>query len=214
MARADMRPEGLGLEVNLESLDDVELAVREMAWNKARRDQLAAECEAAVGRVIAQYQDKAAIDIDGQRVELVKRFERLRAGVLEYANRSAAGLFQGKQSLNLPFGCIGYRTHQPILQFAEGHDAKTVLAKVEKELGLSAKIVAWLGRLKVCDIPLQRLVKLKPEFSKTAVNEAMKLGKVTLTQLKKLGLVIGEARTEFFVEVAEYPLEVEQKSAA
>jgi phage host-nuclease inhibitor protein Gam len=96
--------------------------------------------------------------------------------VLERYAKENGNLFEGKKSISLPGGTIGYRAGVPKVELLEGETEETVIKKLEKYL---------------------------PNFVKVAKSIIKGgLGAQPANQLKKCGLKIEEGVDTFFVKTA------------
>lgn len=85
----------------LESLDDVNLALRDIGLKEKELDAI----DSKAAKEIAEIKTKAAKDGEDLRKEIAETAAKIQA----YAEYNKAELFKDKKSVDLSFGKIGYR---------------------------------------------------------------------------------------------------------
>lgn len=201
----------LGATPEIESLDDVDAALVELAWINARESTLQADCEARVAQIQTDAQDRMYLEVEGHVLSFADRRAHLDQAVRVFCETNKTEILSdsGKKSRDLTHGTIGWRQTQLKIAPAPGTDTKRVLSLIDKAVELTKSIVSLLGRLKLFGLPLGSLIELKPSLSLTKAKDAYKQQKLTAANLKKLGLVAIEPHDEFYLEVAKLAVRTE-----
>ncbi len=185
IAPADAPPANrLGKKPKIKSVDDVDLALHELSWIASRRETVEGAAEQSITLLKQQTAAKLFIDEDS----FSDREQVLTAAVEQFAQANR-NLFEadGARSRKLTHGVVGFKAKPAKVEFVEGHDSKSVAAKLSD--GLPAKIIAFLKRL-----DLLPWLRLKVELDIAGIGKACKDGAVTSEQLVEHGMtyVAGE----------------------
>lgn len=193
------RPETLGAELKFETLEDVDAALHELGWCQRQIAHSEATTQAVIERLKADNLAKLVIEIEGNRFTVAERTQALDAALATWCGAKLAGHLAetGGKSLTLAHGVIGTRS---LPDKVECDDSK-VIAAVKKKSGLTGLIETLLA--KACGaITLGKVIKLKPEVSKTAAKAAWDSGARAQSTLKSLGVVVETNRSSWVIEPA------------
>lgn len=107
------RPETLGAELQLVSLDDINHALEEMAWLTSFQESIEAPAKVKVEALKTQTQNRLVVEIDGKPQTVKQRWEALKAAVLEWCPDNLKDyLPKGKKSLKLSHGELKTRKNE------------------------------------------------------------------------------------------------------
>lgn len=195
ITKADARPsKRLGKEPTVKTLDDVDVALHELAWLNSRKSTVDASAEQRI-RLIKDEAEKELVVEGG--VKFADRQAALTAAIEAYA-LAHRDQFVSEKSKSRTFmhGIVAFKDRPARVQFNEGEDKKSVLAKLTD--GLAVKIEAWLKRM-----GLRPFVKLSIDLDIAAIGRDAKDQKLTAEQLADVGLSYG-AGEDVIVDPAEH----------
>jgi phage host-nuclease inhibitor protein Gam len=199
------RPAVLGRDPRLKSLADVDAALHELGWIRARREVLAAEAEAEIAALKERLAERLACEIEGETVSLAERADQLERALAVWAERQLSRhLPAGRKSLDLAHGRIGITETPPAVGFRRRCDAASVLAAVERKFHLTSLLdrvlAATWGPLTAGDI-----VRLRTELNKPRIKDAWRGGRERQQALQALGLQV-ESSSQYVIEPARVEL--------
>jgi phage host-nuclease inhibitor protein Gam len=199
------RPAALGRDPRLKSLAEVDAALHELGWIRARRETLNAEAEAEIAALKQRLAERMSCEIEGETVSLAERAEQLERALAHWAERQLPRqLPAGRKSLELAHGRIGVSETPPAVGFRRRCDAASVLAAVERKFHLAALVdrvlaASW-GPLTAGDV-----VRVKTELNKPRIKDAWRGGRERQQALQALGLDVVSG-TQFVIEPARVEL--------
>lgn len=194
ITKADAPPATrLGKTPKVKSEADIDVALQELAWLNSRKATVDASAEQSIRLVKSRAEQELVIE----GVSFADRQELLTIAIKAYAlaNRDEFVTDKGK-SRTFMHGVVGFKDRPAKVQFNEGEDKKSVLAKLTD--GLAVKVEAWLKRLK-----LRPFVKLSIDLDVAAIGKDAKDQKLTPEQLADVGLSYG-AGEDVVIEPAEH----------
>lgn len=168
-------------ELRVNSTEQADQAMNELAWLMTCENLIDAEAEAAV-----EETKRAAVDrktIDGQ--PFADRRAALETAITKFAEKNKAALTADGKTYRLANGEIKWRFQRATIVPADGVTIRDVVAHAVKTAKLSAPALkAVLAEYMCNSVPLDQILKLKPEIDKTALNAA----NLTAQQLSGLRL--------------------------
>jgi hypothetical protein len=210
--QADLpRPEStVAIRPNIRSVEQAELALREIAWCAA----VTAAIEAKAGELIGTIQDAAkkaaSYTQGGEQVPVADRRAALEAELMRWAEENRATLCPGrKKSVDLTHGRIRWRDGKDSVSRLEGVAAKGAKEMIG-ELPIGEDLTIEAGPLIAC---LQRIldavdfhgaITVGVDVNKSAATAAYKLKQITGEQLDQIGHEFAAGEEYVSVEPAEF----------
>lgn len=201
--RLDVRP-------RIKSIEDAELALREISWAKTLRTAVLAAAEQLISAINDEVSQAATFAHGEERVPLTDRTQVLEAELLRWADANRATLCPGrKKSVDLRNGRIRWRDGKDAVKRAEGVEAKEAKALI-LDLSIDEQIEIEAGPLIAC---LQRVVdalglcgaiSVGVDVNKTAATAAFKAKQITAEQLDAIGHEFAAGEEYISVEPAEF----------
>lgn len=199
---------------DVKSHDDVDLALQELGFLSALEASINARCKTEVDALQKKYSDELVVDVRGENVGIADRRQKLQEAVASYCKKKRKTVLDGpKKSRDFTHGAVGWKSSSVSYVFDGDNTPKGLLERVEKQLGLAAKLVAWLKRQTVFGVRLDRFIELKPAIRITAVKAAVEAGEITPAALKKLGMKVEQGSETFYVKPADYTVRSERSAA-
>ncbi|MBX3448212.1 MAG: host-nuclease inhibitor Gam family protein [Planctomycetaceae bacterium] len=196
------RPNALGVDSAITTLDDVNAALHELGWLTQQSAAVDARTKSAIEQLKQTACEKLAVDIGGQRITFADRAAALRTRLEDWCREHLAShLPEGAKTLELSHGRIGTRKAPAAVAFATGETEKSVMSSIDKR----AKLQSLLSKLLLTvlgSLTLGRLIRLKPELDKVSIKKAWAEGKRQQQTLKSVGLSVETERDEFVIEPA------------
>ena len=195
----------LGPEVTIETLDQANLVLHELAWVQQQLGKVAADVKIKIDALKAaappsvKIKDPArSIAEDPVEVSLLDRQELLQQTLATWtAEHIAEHLTGKKRSIDLPHGRLGLRQRPQIVEMAEGWAESAVLAAIDEIAGVVAAVTGILDRKTgIGSARVRDLLDIQINVSCKAARDAIEAQRVTAAELEPLGLVIREAYDE------------------
>lgn len=218
ITKADRPADCLPADPVVSSPEDVNKALREMAFMTAHAEQVNARRTEARRKLDQVYDaELLAAGPDGD-LSYQNREMLLLNAIEKFANKEFAAIREGKtkRSVKLTAGVIKWQKARDAVDYLENKSAKTLISLIDKQLadgddgerGLLKRVNDLLQRTKVklCEklIPLAALVKLEPSIEKTRLREAYESGIIDLKILDTLGVAFVEGEDYFKAEPNKY----------
>lgn len=201
--RLDVRP-------RIKSIEDAELALREVAWANAVAAAVLAEAERLIAAINDEASRVATIEVGEETVPLANRKQVLEAELLRWADANRATLCPGrKKSVDLRNGRLRWRDGKDSVKRAKDVEAKEAKALI-LDLSIDEQIEIEAGPLIAC---LQRVVDglglcgaicIGVDVNKTAATAAFKAKQITAEQLDQIGHEFAKGEEYISVEPAEF----------
>lgn len=203
------RPDSVAIKPNIRSIEQAELALREVAWCAA----VTAAITAKAGELIAAIQDAtkraAAYEQGGELVPVAERRQLLDAELLRWAEENRATLCPGrKKSVDFTHGRIRWRDGKDAVKRSEDVEAKKAKAMIGElpieDMAIEAgPLVACLQRI-VDAAGFAGAITVGLDVNKTAATSAYKLKQITAEQLEAIGHEFAAGEEYISVEPAEF----------
>lgn len=192
------RPQALGAEVAIESLDVADQVLHELAWIGQRLQTIAAAAKAKIDAIKVEADREAVCTIEGQPVSLVDRKAHLEELLSAWVAEHIAGhLPDKKRSIDLPHGKLGLRQQPLVAQVDDDHNAASVLDAIDEFTGLVTAINAILERKTSIGTARARdLIDIKVVPACKAMKDALEARRLTAEDLQKLGIALRDAYDE------------------
>jgi phage host-nuclease inhibitor protein Gam len=201
--RLDVRP-------RIKSIEDAELALREVAWANALQAAVLAEAERLISAINDEASRVATIEVGEETVPLANRKQALEAELLRWADANRATLCPGrKKSVDLRNGRLRWRDGKDSVKRLEDVTAKEAKEMIG-DLPIGEEITIEAGPLVV---GLQRIldavgfhgaITVGVDVNKTAATAAYKLKQITAEQLDAIGHEFAAGEEYISVEPAEF----------
>lgn len=165
------RPSAVALKPVVASVEDVDAALHEMAWLTAKQKTIEADAEAAAERLKAQAKEKLTVEVDGQTMSIMERWQSLQTAVFAWCDRSLKdALPPNKRSLKLSHGEIKLRAIQATVQTMQGKKPEAVALDLARRADLLAKLDELL-QIDLEGIPLRNLLVIQFALAKDAIRD-------------------------------------------
>lgn len=201
-AAADLpRPEArLGVKPKISSIEDAELALREIAWCQAVSEAVAAAAEELLRSLNELAKQAASFEFAGESVPVADRRAVLEKELLRWGDANRETLCQGKKkSVDLRNGRIRWRDGKDAVDYCDDCSQKTAVEAIGNQSGLLARIeaivdeIAWFG-----------VFQAKLTVNKTNAVKARQKGQLTDEQLAEVGLQFLPGAEYVSVEPSEF----------
>lgn len=193
------RPEAIGLNIVVKTIDDVDPILHELAWlqnEKARLDAIVREKTDAITK---EHEPKYSLLIEGQSVTIAKRTEDLTAAVKPWIVSHIAKHFVGKKrSIDKAHGTVGLRQIPMVIELKSDTSEEKVLEAVDGETdGIVATIRGWgIKKLKSFGCLVGDVLTVKASLNLAGIKKAFDQKRLTKEQIESIGLVIREAKDD------------------
>lgn len=141
------RPNALGLDVSIESLDDADLILAELSHLSGEQARRKAALDQRIATLKTESDAAATVEVEGQTLTLAERtatlIDTLGPWLLAHVGEH---LPPKKKSLELLHGTIGLRQQPAVAQFGEDVTEQWVLDQIEEATGLITAVNAILDR--------------------------------------------------------------------
>ena len=205
------RPEiTLDIKPRIKSLDDAELALREVAWCKAVTAAVLAKAEELLSGINEAVRSATSYQVGEESVPVADRRAVLEAELLKWGDTNRETLCPGrKKSVDLRNGRLRWRDGKDTIQRSEGLTAKEAKSLVG-ELEITEEITVEPGPLAAC---VQRIIdavdyhgaiSVGLDVNKTSAVAGFKLKQITAEQLEAIGHEFSPGEEYISVEPAEF----------
>lgn len=207
ITQADRPYDILPVDGSIQSVDEAEIALRELSFILAHVKSLKAACALRLDQVRDDYASQMHIVIDGQEVDYVRRSKQLDAALETFADANADTLFPGKsKSYEFMHGTIGHAKSPDKLEVMTGQSAGGIVKRITEKFGLMTKVAIVLAS-HIVDIPLDWILRVKFELNTALLKEQYKNKKIDKDQLRKVGLKITAGENKFYAKAIDYPVQ-------
>ena len=210
IAAIDRAPEDrLPAEPVCGSLSDVARAGRELAWLDSREETIDAAHSQKLALLAQQTERAKQLEVDGQAMTFAARRAALETAAAKWCHKHRRTILEGDtKSRELTHCVVGWSSSPLGVGYAEGCDAKTAAKKLDKlvdaKSGLRGFLSRALAKFQVGSAGVAELVSIKVSISVSQALAALKAGKVTSKDLKKLDLVEVPPADHFFLKPKPY----------
>ncbi len=185
----DVLPEPrLGLKPVVRSLRDLDADLCELSYLKSREETAKAACDQQINLAKATFQKKLCTEIAGRDVTFADRRKQLEAAAFEFVDEHPEIFPEGSKTLTLTYGSISIRKQPEGITFGDGITEQSVLDRIESRTGVLTKIADILNGL-LGLLPIATFVRIKTEVNKVAIKAAFSAGRLSESELRKLGFV-------------------------
>ncbi|MEI8017493.1 MAG: host-nuclease inhibitor Gam family protein [Schlesneria sp.] len=209
------RPDSLGLEVSVKSLDDVDPVLHELSWLHSEQDRLDALAKQKIDSIKKEFQEKAVVTIcdtteGGEDIEdtvtFADRIDALEKPLGTWVAKNLRKHLDGKKkSIDFPHGTIGLRQQPLVVEIPEGTSEKVILDTVDNEAeGIIGTIRGWaVRRLKTLACFVGDVLKIEVKLNLKGIKDALEDKRLTKEQIEALGLTIREASDDAVLKPAK-----------
>ena len=104
------RPDAIGSEISVKSIEDADLVLAELSWLQNEKDRLDAVTKQKIEALKTEYQQKAVVTVEGERLAIADRAAALMGPLIKWVVKNVASHFKGKKkSIDLAHGTLGLR---------------------------------------------------------------------------------------------------------
>ena len=209
------RPDALGLDVSVKSLDDVDPVLHELSWLYSEQERLDAMAKQKIDSIKKEFQEKAVVTIadtteGGEDIEDVvtfaDRIEALEKPLGTWVSKNLRKHLTGKKkSIDLPHGTIGLRQQPLVIEIPEGSSETVILDTIDAEAeGIIGTIRGWaIKRLKNLACLVGDVLKIETKINLKGIKDAFEDKRLTREQIEALGLTIREASDDAVLNPAK-----------
>lgn len=180
----------------IETLQQADEALREMAELDARKEGITAQCDAEINEVKARYAEQLVVKVGRSKMPLADRYEQLGTELQEFGSNHPELVMEGdKKSVKLNHGSLGFKSAPAKLVALE--DEKTLLKS------LAAKVMPAL--LKALDLvklltgfDSSKILSIDVKLDKAGLLKAWKDNVLPDERLAKIGLKVEQSGDEFW----------------
>lgn len=163
------RPEAIGLEINLETLEDVDAALHELGWLAGQKSRIEADAQAKIEAIKKDAQSKMVVEIEGKTPTLDERSEKLSDAVHAWCEKNLKGhLPPNQKSKKLSHGVLKLRGLPAAVGILEGKKPADVAMGLAREAGILPDVDKLLAR-EVERFPLSKLLVVDFSLAKDAI---------------------------------------------
>lgn len=198
-------PQRLADKPAIKTVDDVSLALGELAAIETRRATLQSKLEAEIAHVKSQHDKLLVMELpSGEETRFDDRVKLLLTAVETYANKHRADLLTGKtKSRKFPHGELSWKAQPQKIDFLADQDEKTVIEKLESR-GITKAIQKLLNGILWFGSNLGVFVTINLKLNKSGLLAGWKAKTVTEKQLAEAGLKIGGGDEKLSIKLNEY----------
>jgi hypothetical protein len=165
------RPTRFGTEIAVQTVEDVDAALHEMAWLAAKQKSIEADAEARIETIKTETNDKLVTKIDGAAVSIEDRWNALHAAVHTWCTgQLKQALPPGKKSLKLSHGEIKLRALAAAVEVLKGKNGDDVAFDLARRAEILDRVDKLL-QTQVEGIPLAQLVAVKFVLDKDQIKD-------------------------------------------
>ena len=208
------RPDALGFEVSVKSLDDIDPVLHELSWLHSEQDRLDALAKQKIDSIKKEFQEKAVVtipsEVDGgctdQTVTFSDRIEALEKPLGAWVSKNLRKHLDGKKkSIDLPHGTIGLRQQPLVIEIPDGTSEAVILDTIDAEAdGIIGAIRGWaIKKLKSLACLIGDVLKIETKINLKGIKDAFEEKRLTRDQIESLGLTIREASDDAVLKPAK-----------
>jgi Bacteriophage Mu Gam like protein len=208
------RPDALGLEISVKSLDDVDPVLHELSWLHSEQDRLDALAKQKIDSIKKEFQEKAVVNIPAgafgelseSTMTIADRIESLEKPLATWVAKNLRKHLDGrKKSIDFPHGTIGLRQQPLVVEIPEGTSEAVILDTIDAEAeGIIGAIRGWaIKRLKNLSCLVGDVLKIETKINLKGIKDAFEDKRLTKEQIEALGLTIREASDDATIKPAK-----------
>lgn len=195
----------------IQSLEQLDLAMKEWAELNAKESSLSLELKTKVNDLKLEYQKKMVVTVDGKEVTIEARRTELIAQIKAYSDANKLQLLPTeKKSRELTHGTISWRASSPRLVDTDAvKEGSVASAFIESLLSI---VRVCLRKTKVALFPglvATDVVTVTVTWNNTLLFERFKAGDIKLEQLKAAGFDVTGATDSFSAKPTELMVKTE-----
>lgn len=216
--KAAPRPEAcLDADASIASCEDVDAALRELAWLDWAEGQIVAACAQRIELAKWDAEQQMSIDLegDGEKTTFADRRAALQESLEEWCTEHRDELLEdGGKTRKFSHGSVAWKGQKRRIDPAEGKDAKDVLAAIDRRLdhehGIVGTIYSLLDSIEVLEgLQASQLLAVKPSVDKGKLLALLKAKPALAKALRKLHLQVVDPPEKFSATASEYVLRSE-----
>jgi phage host-nuclease inhibitor protein Gam len=207
------RPDALGLEIKITSIDDVDAILHELSWLEQEQAKLNALAKQKIDAVKLEFQNRSVVlisaEMDGDAAQTMTINERvsalkkpLEAWIVKHAEKHCKGK---KRSFDLPHGTIGLRQQPLTIDVSKHSSVAKVLDAIDAESdSMITTIRSWVvKKLKSLSCLVGDLIKIETTLNLKGIKEAYDEKRLSREQIESLGLTIRDAYDDAVIKPAK-----------
>lgn len=199
------RPDALGVELALTSVEDVDKALHEMSWLTLEQRRIEDPSKARIQSEMAATQAKLVVEVAGKPMTIKERWEALSTAILTWAKKGLKPVLPpGKKSLALSHGVIKTRDLAAAVEMLQGAKADVAATAIAKAAGILKGLEPLLDQ-PLHGVRIGRLISVKVELDKAAIKEAWDEEErpELVAFLKSLSISVSAGKTQISIEPAD-----------
>lgn len=171
------RPNALGLDFAVGSLEDVDNCLHEIAWLKSFQESIEAPSKAKIEALKTEAQGKMVVEIDGQTCTIKQRLEALQFALVQWCELSLKDhLPKGKKSLKLSHGELKTRKNEAAVQILDEKTEAEVALEIARTGSLFESVDEMLDQQLVLEgeeagIPFRKLIAVQFVLAKDPIKQ-------------------------------------------
>lgn len=189
------RPNSLGAKVSVDSLEDVDRVLEEIAFCESeiatRNDIIKRRTDA----VKAEQANLSVVEIDGESISVGDRLAYLKTVLSDWISSSIREhLPEDRKSIELPHGTIGLRQQPLSLTIGENSSEEKIVENIDKKTdGLIGKVRAFaLKAIKSLGVVFGDLVTVSIKVNWSRLRQLAAEGQLTKKAAQSLGITIND----------------------
>lgn len=164
------RPEAIGLNISLESIEDVDAALHEMGWLAAKQSQIEGDGQAKIEAIKNEAQARMVVEVEGQRLTFKERFDALWGAVHGWCESQLKGVLPlNKRSAKLSHGELKLRALPAAVALIDGKKPADVARGLAREAGILSEIDRLLSETEIDGVRLSKLLSVEFVLAKDAI---------------------------------------------
>ena len=176
-----------------------DVALAELGKLEALAKSVKAELDGAINAAKKDAAAKLICTVRGQRVAVTDRREALEAALKAYVTAHREELFaKGLKSREMTYGVVGFRQSPAKLAPVDGQTEDEILKTLRDQV--IVKLNAALDTIKLGGVPASTVLTVDVALDKAGLFAAHNKSRVTIEQLKSLGLRVVAAEDQFFAK--------------
>lgn len=206
-----MRPTTLGLEVDPQSVEDIDQCLHEMAYLTSLQESIEAPIKAKIEALKSEAQERMVIDVDGQTLTIKHRWDSLKNSVFRWCQRCLKKhLPEGKKSLSLAHGALKTRKNEAAVRIVDGKTEAAVATEIATSGGLCTAIDELLDAELILEgtktgIYLRNLITVQFSLAKDPIKQEWLRKPDVRELLKNLSISVEESE-QFTIAPAKVQL--------
>lgn len=196
----------------LKSLDDVDQALHELSWLEHEDARRNAICKQELDQVKVKQADRFTVQIDGELMPLAQRRQFLEEQIAAWCDKYlATHLPDGKKSMAIAHGEVGYRAQPLSVGLGEGVTEDSVMDKLDRKTNYKEHILNLFNKIFGRHM-LGWFVTIEAKLSKSKIVAAFKEQRVDEKTLSGLGLIVNRPEDKLYIKPARYQVDANAPS--